>query len=120
MRVKLGRGNVGFVASRLTIPTASGMAREVPKHHTCKSLRIKGDDRQETQGKTIDADHMRASSRFRATLQIGLLAASFHLMKPNHQETGSELIQAIALEGQNCHGKKRDTDQHRQFHSSFS
>jgi hypothetical protein len=40
--------------------------------------------------------------------------------EPNHQETASELIQAIALEGQTCHGKKRDTDQHRQLHSSFS
>ena len=47
MCVKLGHGNVGFVASRLTIPTTSLMAREVPKHHTCKSLRIKGDDRPE-------------------------------------------------------------------------
>ena len=47
VRVKLGHGNVGFAASRLTIPTASRMAREVPKHHTCKSLKIKGDDRPE-------------------------------------------------------------------------
>ena len=51
VRVKLGHGNVGFVASRLTIPTASRMAREVPKHHTCKSLRIKGDDRREARVK---------------------------------------------------------------------
>jgi hypothetical protein len=36
--VKLGYGNVGFVASRLTIPTAYRMAREMPKHRTCKSL----------------------------------------------------------------------------------
>jgi hypothetical protein len=71
VRVKLGHGNVGFVASRLTIPTTSLMARKVPKHHTCKSLRIKGDDRPEAKGQAIDADLMRASSRFRATLQIG-------------------------------------------------
>jgi hypothetical protein len=26
------------------------------------------------------------------------------------KETGSELVQAMALKGQDCHGKKRDTD----------
>jgi len=63
---------------------------------------------------------MRAAARLRAALQIGQRQRSFHLVKPNNERTGSELIQAIALEGQTCHGKKRDTDQHRQFHSSFS
>jgi hypothetical protein len=30
--LKFGHGNVGFVALRLTIPAASLMAREMPKH----------------------------------------------------------------------------------------
>jgi hypothetical protein len=71
------------------------------------------------QGKIIDADRMRASSRFRAALQIGHRQRQFIAWNRTTEKTGSELIQAMALKGQNCYGKKRDTDQHRQFHSSF-
>jgi hypothetical protein len=57
---------------------------------------------------------------FGAALQIGQRQRHFIAWNRTTKETGSELIQAVALKGQNCHGKKRDTDQHRQFHSSFS
>jgi len=86
------------------------MAREVPKHHTCKSLRIKGDGSAGGQGQTIDADRMRASSRSRAALQIGQRRRHFISWNRTTKETGSELVQAMALKGQDCHGKKRDTD----------
>jgi hypothetical protein len=118
VRVKLGHGNVGFVASRLTIPTASRMAREVPKRHTCKSLRIKGDDRPEAR---VRSSMPTACGQQRIFGRRRKSASGSHFISWNRttKETGSELIQAMALKGQNCYGKKRDTDQHRQFHSSF-
>lgn len=55
------------------------------------------------QGQTIDADRMRASSRFRAALQIGQRRRHFISWNRTTKETGSEAIQAMALKGQNCH-----------------
>jgi hypothetical protein len=120
MRVKLGHGNVGFVLRGSRFPLHLEWQGRCQSTTLCKSLRIKGDDRPGGQGETIDADRMRASSRFRATLEIG--QRQRHLISWNRitKETGSELIQAMALIVQNCHGNKPDTDQHRQLHSSFS
>jgi hypothetical protein len=55
---------------------------------------------------------MRASTRFRAALQIGQRQCHFISWNRTTKETGSELVQAIALKGQNCYSKKRNTDQH--------
>jgi hypothetical protein len=118
VRVKLGHGNVGFVASRLTIPTASRMAREVPKRHTCKSLRIKGDDRPEARVRSsmpTGCGHHRDFGQRCKSATGGVISS--HGTEPLKKQ--GEFIQAMALKGQNCYGKKRDTDQHRQFHSSF-
>jgi hypothetical protein len=48
---------------------------------------------------------MRSVARLRTASQIGQRQRHFISWNRTTKETGSELIQAIALKGKNCHGK---------------